>query len=236
MTLHVITLGGSLIVPEEIDTNFLSAFKQFIIKRIEKGDRFILVSGGGKTARKYQLSAAEVSGIDNEEKDWIGIHSTRLNAHLLRTIFKLWANPKLLKNFDKDDIDFKEKILIGAGWKPGWSTDYIAVLMAEKYGAKSVINLSNIEYVYTEDPRFNSEAKKYDSITWKDYRNIIGNKWDPGMSAPFDPIASKKAEELNLEVAMIHGHKLNNLNTYLEGEKIPGTILGNNVKTKFSNH
>ena len=98
MGLHVIAVGGSLIVPEEIDTNFLSVFKQFIIKRIEGGDRFILIAGGGKTARKYQSSAAMVSGLDNEEKDWLGIHATRINAHLLRTVFKLWAHPKLVKS------------------------------------------------------------------------------------------------------------------------------------------
>ena len=109
MALYVISVGGSLIVPEEIDTIFLSSFKQFIIKRIEKGDRFILIAGGGKTCRKYQQAAAKVSGIDDEEKDWLGIHSTRLNAHLLRTIFKIWANPKVVSDFE-DDIDFKEKI------------------------------------------------------------------------------------------------------------------------------
>ena len=64
MTLHVISVGGSLIVPEELDTDFLILFKNFIIKRIEKGDKFILIAGGGKTARKYQNAAGQVSGID----------------------------------------------------------------------------------------------------------------------------------------------------------------------------
>lgn len=225
MTLHVISVGGSLMVPDNIDTEFLASFKQFILKRIEKGDRFILVAGGGKTARKYQDAAAHVSGIDDEEKDWIGIHSTRLNGHMLRTIFKLYANPKLFKNFDKDDIDFKEKILVGAGWKPGWSTDYIAVLLAKKYGAKSVINLSNIEYVYSEDPRVNPKAKRYEKITWSEVREIVGNKWDPGMSAPFDPIACREAQELNLKVAILNGKNFTNLNEYMEGRKFKGTII-----------
>ena len=228
MALHVISVGGSLIVPEEIDQDFLAAFKQFILKRIEKGDRFILIAGGGKTARKYQDAASHVSGIDNEEKDWIGIHSTRLNAHLLRTIFKMYANPKVIKNYETDleNLEFNEKILVGAGWKPGWSTDYDAVLLAEKYNAKSVINLSNIEYVYSEDPKLNSDAKKYETISWKDFRNIVGSEWDPGMSAPFDPIASKKAEALKLKVAILNGRSLNNLNNYLDNKKFKGTLIG----------
>jgi len=235
MALHVISVGGSLIVPEEIDTDFLAIFKQFIIKRIEKGDRFILIAGGGKTARKYQSAAALVSGLDNEEKDWLGIHATRINAHLLRTIFKLWANPKLIKKYDKDlvDIDFSEKILIGAGWKPGFSTDYVAVLIAEKFGAQSIINLSNIENVYTEDPRLNSDARMYSSITWKDYRDLVPGEWDPGMSSPIDPIAAKKAQELGIKVGMVLGNKLGELNSFLDGNEISGTIISNDVKTQL---
>lgn len=235
MALHVISVGGSLIVPEEIDTDFLAIFKQFIIKRIEKGDRFILVAGGGKTARKYQSAAALVSGLDNEEKDWLGIHATRINAHLLRTIFKLWANPKLIKNYEKDldEIEFNEKIMIGAGWKPGFSTDYVSVLVAEKYGAESIVNLSNIENVYTEDPRLNSEAKKYSTITWEDYRNLVPEEWDPGMSSPIDPIAAKKAQELGIKVGMVLGSKLAELNDFLDGKEISGSVISNDVKTKL---
>ncbi len=224
MALYVISVGGSLIVPEEIDTIFLSSFKQFIVKRIEKGDRFILIAGGGKTARKYQAAAAEVSGIDNEEKDWLGIHSTRLNAHLLRTIFKIWANPKVVSDFE-DDIDFKEKILVGAGWKPGCSTDFDAVHIAKKYHADTIINLSNIDYAYTEDPKLNPNAKKLENISWKDFRKIVGDVWDPGMSAPFDPIASKEAEKANIKVAIMSGKDLSNLNDFLDGKKFKGTLI-----------
>ncbi len=225
MTLYVISVGGSLIVPDGIDTDFLAAFKQFIIKRIEKGARFILVSGGGKTCRNYQNAAAKVSSIDNEEKDWLGIHASRLNGHLLRTIFKNHANPKLYKNLEKDQINFKEDVLIGAGWKPGWSTDYIAVLLAEKFGAKTVINLSNIDYAYTDDPKVNPDAKIIKNISWKNFKELVGNDWDPGMSAPFDPIASKKASDLKLKVVIINGKNLSNLNDYLEGKKFIGTII-----------
>ena len=228
MALHVISLGGSLIVPQDIDTAFLSSFKQFIIRRIEEGDRFILVAGGGRTARKYQDAAAQVSGIDNEEKDWLGTHSTRMNAHLLRTIFKLWANPVVIKDYDDEylsSISFEEKILVGAGWKPGWSTDYVTVLIAKYFKAKSVINLSNTTHVYSEDPRVNPQAKKYYSISWKDFRELVGSTWDPGMSAPFDPIASKEAEKNKLRIVIMDGKNITNINDYLDDKKFVGTIV-----------
>jgi len=223
--LYVIAVGGSLIVPDDIDTDFLKRFRNLIVSRVKEGDRFILIAGGGKVARRYQEAAASVAELDGEEKDWIGIHGTRLNAHLLKTIFKKWANPYVFKDFDKDDIEFKESILVGAGWKPGCSTDYDAVLLAERYEADTVINLSNISHVYSADPKIDPNATKYDNISWGDYRKLIGDKWIPGMSAPFDPVASRKAEEMQLKVLMMDGKDLDNLKGYLEGKEFDGTLI-----------
>ncbi len=226
MALHIISLGGSLIVPDEIDTSYLYAFRQLILQRLALGDRFILVAGGGKIARKYQAAAAHISAIDDEEKDWLGIHSTRLNAHLLRTIFKPHAHPVIFKDFDHDHLHFEEQVLVGAGWKPGWSTDYIAVLLAKKFQGQSVINLSNIAYVYEEDPRVNPKARKFERISWEAYRKIVGSHWSPGMSSPFDPVASQEAESLLLKVAIMNGKDFGNLHDYLEGKPFKGTLIG----------
>ncbi len=212
-------------MPEEIDAGYLASFKQLVIRRIGQGDRFILVVGGGKIARKYQAAAASVSEIDDEEKDWLGIHSTRLNAHLLRTVFKPYAHFRIFKDFDHDIIDFQEQVLIGAGWKPGWSTDYIAVLLAQRYGGESIANLSNIEYVYAEDPRVNPHARRYEHIRWPEFRQIVGTQWHPGMSSPFDPIASQEAERLGLKVAVLNGKDFQNLERYLEGNPFRGTLI-----------
>lgn len=227
MALYVLSLGGSLIVPEEINYSFLKKFKEFIQKRIQKKDKFIIVAGGGKTARKYQNAANKIVKLDDSEKDWIGIHSTRLNAHLIKTIFKSNSYFKVIKEFENelDQINFKEDILVAAGWKPGFSTDFVAVTLANKFKAKAVLNLSNIDYVYDKDPNKFEDAKKYENIPWTEFRKIVGDKWSPGMSAPFDPIASKLAHESKLEVAIINGKDLDNLEEYFEGKKFKGTTI-----------
>ena len=56
----VISLGGSLIVPEEIDWEFVRDFKVLIEEQIAKGFKFILITGGGRTARKYIDAAAKI--------------------------------------------------------------------------------------------------------------------------------------------------------------------------------
>ncbi len=226
----VVSLGGSLIVPEEIDTEFIKNFKKVIEEQIANNFRFVIVTGGGKTARNYIEAATKVGEIDNEEKDWLGIHATRMNAHFIKAVFKCCAHPRINKNpRTKEDLSKHfangEKIMVAAGWRPGWSTDYVATILAERFGAKKLINLSNITYLYNKDPNKFSDAQKIEKISWKDFRKIVGDKWDPGMSAPFDPIASKLAQKNNLEVAIIGGGNLNNFKKYLAGEKFEGSVI-----------
>ena len=52
----IISLGGSLIVPEEIDVSFIKDFKELILSQVALGKKFIITIGGGKTCRKYQNS------------------------------------------------------------------------------------------------------------------------------------------------------------------------------------
>ena len=79
----IISLGGSLIVPDSIDREFLKNFKDMLERYAEKGSKFVIICGGGKTARKYQESASGISKVSAEELDWIGIMATRLNSHLV---------------------------------------------------------------------------------------------------------------------------------------------------------
>lgn len=222
--LIIVSLGGSLIVPEEIDVTFLKKFRELILKYTKQGKKFILITGGGKTCRKYQKAAAEIRPLEEDDLDWLGIHSTRLNAHLIRTIFRDVAHQRIVKNPTEKE-EFKESLLIAAGWKPGCSTDYDSVLLAKTYNVKKLVNLTNIEYVYDKDPRKFKDAKPIEKISWADFRKIVGDEWDPGLNLPFDPIASKEAQKLSLEVAIMKGSDLKNFESYIKGESFKGTVI-----------
>jgi uridylate kinase len=223
----IISLGGSLIVPDEIDWKFVKKFKQSIEKYIKKNYKFIIITGGGKTARKYIEAASKIDRISSNDKDWLGIHATRMNAHFILTIFREHAHSRINTNpHDLEDFyDFKEDILVAAGWRPGFSTDYDAVLLAKYLDIKNIVNFSNIDYVCDKDPKKFPDAKKIEDMIWKDFRKIVGNKWDPGMNAPFDPIASRLAEEEGIEVAIMNGKNMKNLENYLAGKKYKGTLI-----------
>jgi uridylate kinase len=220
----IISVGGSLICPDSIDIAFLKKLKEIVIGQVKKGKRFVLITGGGKTARNYQFAAREVGLLDNEDLDWLGIHATRINAHLVRTIFKEYAHPQIIKH-PAEKIDFKEKILVAAGWKPGFSTDYDAVLLAKQFKVNKIINLSNIFYVYDKDPAKYGDAKPYKTLSWKDYRKMFSEKWNPGLSSPFDPVASEEAEKLKMKVYIINGVDMDNLHNLLEEKNFSGTII-----------
>jgi uridylate kinase len=225
----VMSVGGSLIVPDGIDTTFLASLKQFVdFETTERGRRFIIIAGGGRTARNYQEAAAKVSDLNAEDLDWMGIHATRLNGHLLRTIFRDSAHRVMITNPDEVyDVPAHEKVIIAAGYRPGSSTDLRAVQIAKKVHATKVINLSNIDYVYTADPRKDATAEKIEVIPWEAFRALIPTEWDPGLSSPFDPIAAREAERDGIEVAIINGNKLEEVEKYLSGNSFTGTKIHN---------
>ncbi|MFH1770369.1 MAG: UMP kinase [archaeon] len=220
----VISLGGSLIVPDNVDHEYLRKFKQVIERFIGKGFRFVIICGGGKTARKYMDAAREITTLSKDDIDWIGIHATRINAHLLKTLFRDDAHPRIVKD-PTHPIDFKESILVAAGWKPGFSSDYDAVMLARNLGVEKIINLTNIDYVYDKDPKHFPEAKKIHEISWKSFRKLVGDEWDPGLNKPFDPVASKEAEKNGITVVIANGKDLNNFQRILEDKFFQGTII-----------
>lgn len=220
----VISLGGSLIIPTEgFKADFLLAFKKMIEAEIKIGRRFIIVCGGGATARNYQAVGRSLK-LDNTALDWAGIYATHLNANLMRLLFGSTAHPVVVIDPSKK-INWRTKVLLAGGWKPGRSTDYDAVKLAEIYGANQVINLSNVDYVYTSDPKKNPQAEKLAEVSWKEFRKIVGDKWNPGANLPFDPIASKLAEKLKLKVCFAKGDNLEELKNILNNKKFKGTII-----------
>ena len=222
---YVISIGGSLIVPPDgVDWHFLQEFRALILEKIKQGHKFFLIAGGGRTARSYVEAASRVVKIDREDLDWLGIHATRLNAHLLRTIFRDQANPEIIKN-PTFRLYSDKNIMVASGWKPGWSTDYVASVIAQEYDVRTIINLSNIDYVYDKDPNKHADAKMKTKMSWSEFRKLVGNVWSPSLNAPFDPIASKKAQELGLEVIIMNGKNIANLKNCLEGKKFKGTVV-----------
>lgn len=231
----VLSLGGSIVSPPEgPDAAFLAEFRRRLETWLcaDPGRRIILVIGGGGPARSFQnafrefvrLSGTSEGSID-EALDWIGIAATKLNAQLVKAAMGgLCPDPVVTD--PSGPINFTGRVLVASGWKPGFSSDYDAVLLGARFGAKTVLNLSNIAKVHTADPRLDPLATPIDSISWDDFRTMVGSTWKPGANLPFDPIASAKAQAEGIQVICAAGRDLENIFAILEGRPFTGTRIG----------
>ncbi len=235
----VISLGGSIIVKNTIQVEYLRCFVQMISQILVKGYSCCIVIGGGKTARTYirglneATKLLDVSTQNFNSADWLGIQSTKLNAQLVKEIMVAYSQkeshiqvfPKILNTLKKLDTK-KYNVFFAYGMKPGSSTDYVATRFAKHLDAKTVYNLTNIDYVYAKDPRSNSNQKPIKNLSWKEYFAIIGvDSWSAGSHSPFDIIASKYAYKNGLKVVIVNGQDLKSVRLFLEEKNGKGTVI-----------
>ncbi|MDR2135103.1 MAG: UMP kinase [Treponema sp.] len=224
----VISLGGSIVAPGGVDEGYLGQFLSLADRLLrEDGDRrFVIVVGGGGPARSWQRAYRNLAREPaDDEADWIGIMATRLNAQLVKALLGDWCREGVVT--DPTQVEaFTGRVLVAAGWKPGFSSDYDAVILAERFGASRLINLSNIERVYTGDPRTDPGAKPVAAISWADFIRMVGDEWAPGKNVPFDPVASRRAAQIGLQVLFAAGKDLGNLEAVLKGGDFLGTVIG----------
>ncbi|HEX9722303.1 MAG TPA: UMP kinase [Candidatus Paceibacterota bacterium] len=231
----VIAVGGSLIVPRLSDTDgidvlFLRAFRKLLLVEIKKGRKFVLVAGGGKTARVYQSAARKAIHVTPDELDRIGVVSTKLNAALLTAFFGNEAHPEIINDsMAQQDLakarKSSKKVFIASGGVPGRSTDYVSIKLAEVFGTKNVIIAGDTPFVFAKDPRKFPKAKPLPELTWIQYEKLVPKKWTPGLSSPVDPIATQLAKKLKLEVRLIRGTDMKNFQNAIEGKKFIGTVI-----------
>lgn len=222
----ILKLGGSLVVPKEIDVVYLKNFRELIKKHIRQGKRFIVIVGGGYTNRWYRDRAKEIGVTSDIDLHWIGTISTRQNAELVRSVFGRTAHPRPYWNF-KEKVVWRKPILVVDGYMPGHSTDYDAVLMAQKFGAKKIINISNVGSLCNKDPRRFRGAKPIREISWKAFRRLFGNprKHLPGQNIPIDAVAALYSKKHRIETFYVGGRNLKNLDSLLSGQRWRGTRI-----------
>lgn len=220
----VLSLGGSMIYPKEIAVDYLQQFRELILSYVKAGKRFGIVCGGGWTCREYIKKANAIVPLQPIQNDIIGIATTRANAQLVREIFADVAYQDVIIDYSKP-ITTDKAIIVGAGWKPGCSTDKDAVLLASLFEAKTVVNLTNVDYVYDKDPRVHDDAKPITHISWKEFRQLVGGEWKAGMNLPFDPVAASLAEKNIIDVVILNGTSLKNFQDFLAGKRFVGTHI-----------
>lgn len=223
----VLSLGGSLIVPDRVDTKFLRKFKKEIKKHFGKY-RFVVVCGGGSVARKYIYALREV-GVEKKFQSMSGISSTRMNARFMSNFFRIDTRKGIPKRMRKIKSYLKKQDIVFCGaleYKPKQTTDSTSAEIAKKFNAK-FINLTNVKGLYNKDPAKFKNAKFIPKISWKDF-NKMANKhaFMPGQHFVLDQTSSKIIMRNKIPTYIL-GKDLKQLSNLLKGKKFIGTSIEN---------
>lgn len=222
----VISLGGSILTKELAADHFRKYID--VVKGLSKRHKLIVVIGGGKVCREYQKIGKEL-GAGNKERDFIGIMATHLNASTFVTGLE---NKGYLVTWKPQKDTIKEvkknlgrKIIVCGGYDVGTSSDYDAAYFAKLIGADLLINVSNVSGVYSEDPKINPNAEKFDKLTHDEFLRIIQNNAQlPGEYRLFDLKAAKVIKKHNIKTILIDGNDPEEIIKAVKGHH-SGTII-----------
>jgi len=221
----VLSLGGSLIVPEKINIKFLKSFRDVILKNTDKF-KFVVVCGGGTTARKY-ISALEEIGADEKSQGFIGISATRVNARFMSYIFGIDPEsgiPHKIKEIKrylkKQDVVFCGALEYGTNQ----TSDTTSVEVAEHFKA-DFINLTDVQGLYSKNPKKFKNAELIPKISWQGLCDMVNQtEFKPGQHFVIDQTASKMILEKKIPSYII-GKDMQQLDNLLNGKEFKGTIV-----------
>lgn len=223
----VISLGGSLIIPNEIDYLFLKKFKEIILKNTKKY-KFIIVCGGGSIARKY-IGILKKENAKILLQSFVGISATRMNARFMSYFFN--KNPKMGIPHTLETLEkyLREEDVLFCGaleYKPNQTSDSTSAAIAMHFKTE-FINLTNIEGLYNKNPLEHKEAKFIPRINWKDFHTMATRKkFSPGQHFVLDQTAAKTIMKHKITTYIL-GKNLSNLESLLKGKNFRGTTISN---------
>lgn len=217
------SLGGSILVPDEVNSKFMKDFKKLVSKINAK---FIVVIGGGKTARTY-IEGLRNLNVNEKQQSLVGIAITRLHARYLADYFGVQANAKI-PHFVRDvkKLLKKNKIVFCGGlrYEPDQTSDSTAADLAKNLKC-DFVNMTNVKGLYNKDPRKYKDAKFIPKISFNDFYKMANKvKYKPGQHFVLDQNASKIIEENKIKTVILSSN-LKNFENYLKGKKFIGTVI-----------
>ena len=224
-----VKLGG-FSFPLELDVEEIKKYGGLFSELKRKGNQLIVVTGGGQNARKY-IEAARKLGASEAICDQIGILVTRLNARLLITSMGDDAYPKVPETIEDLRLYFESgKVIVMGGLQPGHSTNAVTALAAESIGASVLVNLTNVDGVYTADPKKDPKAKKFDEISTDKLLSLIsGEEMTAGSYELLDPVSVRIIERSHIPTWIVSGEDPENILKILKGKHV-GTKITSRPK------
>ena len=221
----VLSLGGSIMVPDNVDIKFLEKFRTQL-RALYKDYKFVIVCGGGSIARKY-IDALVADKAPEHEQALAGMRATRMNALLVMEMFGKEANDVLPKDMKEVENGLKKNKVVICGalrFAPHSTSDGTAARLASHIGS-DFINITNVDGLYSDNPKTNKNAKFIPYESWKDFeKRALAIKHKPGQHFVLDQEAALLIKKHKIRTLSV-GPSMANLSNALKGKKFVGTTI-----------
>jgi uridylate kinase len=211
-----------------IDPDVITRFANEISKLSAEGVELGIVIGGGNIFRGAGLAAA---GMDRVSGDHMGMLATVMNALAMQDALEQngtfcrvmsairihevcedYLRRRAIRHLEKGRV-----VIFAAGTgNPFFTTDSAASLRAVEINAELMIKATQVDGIYSADPRKDPSATRYTELT---YDEVINNRL-----AVMDTTAVVMCQEQNLPLRVFDVHKEGNLTKLIYGEDI-GTLV-----------
>jgi uridylate kinase len=222
-----VSLGGSFLVGEKgVDTQ-LTKDLAHVLTRASKHKRVLAVVGGGAVARSY-IQGARQLGASETALDDIGIAVTRINARVLLAALP-GAYPLPPRTFDEALLaSHTFPVVVMGGTHAGHTTDAVTVMLGDKAQAKRIVIATNVDGVYTADPKKDASAKMLPRLTADELVKITsGGGVAAGSAGVIDPLGARMLQRSGIECAVVRGTDLKALEAALTGAtEFHGSLIG----------
>ncbi len=227
----LLKLSGEALAGEKgfgFDVDVLTRLADEIAEIVELGAGVGLVIGGGNIVRGTQLAKM---GMDRVGADYMGMLGTIINALALQDVLERrgvetrvmtsirmeevaepYIRRRAMRHFEKG----RTVIFAGGTGNPYFSTDTAAVLRGIQMKANVIIKATNVDGVYTADPRKDPDATLHETIS---YRDVMLEEL-----GVMDQTAITLCKENNLPIIVLNIHRHGDVARAIRGERV-GTLV-----------
>ncbi|TMI06599.1 UMP kinase [Candidatus Bathyarchaeota archaeon] len=221
----VVKLGGALF-RREPNVAALKEMGKVLGGFVEDGNQLVLVAGGGENARTYIATARKLGG-DESTCDLLGIQITRANAELVRLALGSITSSMIPTTLsDLPHFVGPGRAVVMGGLQPGQSTNAVAALAAEITRAEILVNGTDVDGVYTEDPKKNPKAKLIRSVHVDKLLNLaMGGEVFAGRYELLDPLAIKIMQRARIPTRFVSLGDPGNIIAALRGKDVGTNVV-----------
>ena len=220
--------GGEL--KKGIDFESISKLALYLHNLLKKVPelKIAIVVGGGNLFRGRDVTNSE---FDRATADYIGMLGTVMNALALQVeLEKVGSDTRVMSSIAMNSVcepfirrkalSHLEKglivILAGGTGNPFFTTDSAAALKACELNCEIILKGSNVDGVFSADPKLDKEAKLYSSLTFQ-------KALEEGLTV-MDNTAFALCQREKIPIVVFNVEKLENIEKIISGERI-GTLV-----------